>query len=349
MLDEVFRNEIHTPETLGVTPRYVIQHNAISRSAHNLSATAKKLTAMAMALLPPDLSSRTISFTFNDFCKAMGTSIGGESFKLFKDAATECMQCVITVETNELVKGKRKWERYTWFTHSSFDEETGFCTMTFSDQIVASLTELKRLYAKINLKDLGRLQSRYAIRLYEMAESYESLKGKDGNKNQAWYFERSLSELRFLLGVPDNAYRETRDFRRKVIEEPIKEINAAGVGVAITPDSIKQGRKLTGIRFDCKQTPHTTVQNRQRRKKAAAETQPECPSTALPEANPKTATWKEEKVLEHLQELHPTEFARLYETALAESAHLPFPLGAKEIAAVGAAQQKLKEKYGIEK
>jgi hypothetical protein len=48
---------VNTPETLGVTPRYALQHNAISRSAHNMSATAKKLTVMAMALLPPDLSS----------------------------------------------------------------------------------------------------------------------------------------------------------------------------------------------------------------------------------------------------------------------------------------------------
>ena len=44
-------SEINTPETLGVTPRYILQHNAISRSIQNLSVNAKKLIAMAMALL----------------------------------------------------------------------------------------------------------------------------------------------------------------------------------------------------------------------------------------------------------------------------------------------------------
>jgi hypothetical protein len=39
----------------------VLQHNAISRSINSLSATAKKLTAMAMALIPSDLSSLTVS------------------------------------------------------------------------------------------------------------------------------------------------------------------------------------------------------------------------------------------------------------------------------------------------
>jgi hypothetical protein len=91
-------SEINTPETLGVTPRFVLQHNAISRSIHDLSATAKKLTAMAMALLPPDLSSLTAAFTFTEFCQAIGYDKGGESYKLFKKAVDECMENVITIE-----------------------------------------------------------------------------------------------------------------------------------------------------------------------------------------------------------------------------------------------------------
>jgi hypothetical protein len=42
--------EINTLETLGVMPRFILQYNAISRSIQNLSANAKKLTAMALSL-----------------------------------------------------------------------------------------------------------------------------------------------------------------------------------------------------------------------------------------------------------------------------------------------------------
>ena len=158
----------NTLETLGVTPRFVLQHNAISRSIHNLSATAKKLAAMALSLLPADLSSRTAAFTFTEFHKALGVPVGGESFKLFKNAATECMKNIIHIETNKIVKGKRKWEQLTWFSHSSFDEETGMCTMTFSQELTIMLLEMKKVYAKINLQDIGKLQSKYAIRIYEI-------------------------------------------------------------------------------------------------------------------------------------------------------------------------------------
>jgi plasmid replication initiation protein len=53
--------------------------------------------------------------------------------------------------------------------------------MTFSEHLAAFLAELKVAYTKIPLKEIGKLQSKYAIRLYEMAKSYESMVSKYGN------------------------------------------------------------------------------------------------------------------------------------------------------------------------
>jgi hypothetical protein len=346
-MDNMTDNDaINTLETLGVTPRFVLQHHAISRSIQNLSATAKKLTAVAMAFLPPDLSSRTASFTFTYFCKSLGVAIGGESFRLFKEATTECMENVIIIETNKIVKGKRKWEQYTWFSHASFDEESGRCTMTFAEEFATILKEMKRVYAKINLQDLGKLQSKYALRYLEIAKSYESLAGKDGNKIDAWYFEREIQELRLMLGVPDNTYPQTKHFRQFVVENPVKEINKAGIGLEIATEGIKQGRNLKGIRFNCTKTPQKLPIKRGRgrpKKTATSDGQLE-----LPDANPKTARLRGEKELEHLAELHPAEFTELYTAALAgQKRHY-----GQAISTVGArstALIQLREKYGIKR
>jgi plasmid replication initiation protein len=332
-------DEIRTLETLGVTPRFVLQHNAISRSIQNLSANAKKLTAMALALLPPDLSSLTVSFTFTDFCKALGVSVGGEQYHLFKAAATECMKCIIHVETDKIVKGKRKWQQYTWFIYSEFDEETGVCTMIFSSKLAAVLLEMKRVYAKINLEDFGRLQSKYALRYFEIAKSYESLAGKNGNPSGSWYFERTIPELRELLSVAPDSYTETRDFRKKVVEGPVKEINKSGIGLEICTEGIKQGRNLKGIRFDCKKTPRTVSK---KGKKKAADSQLE-----VPEPSPKVADQREEKELNHLMELYPDEFVALYEEALSKQ---KVNLGEfSKRSAKAEALSKLKQKHGIMK
>jgi plasmid replication initiation protein len=141
----------------------------------------------------------------------------------------------IAIETINPKSGKKEWERYTWFSYSKLSEETGVAIMTFSQEFASVILDLKRAYAKINLKDIGELQSKYALRIFELATSYSSLKGKDGNEDQIWYFERSVSDLRLMLGVPENAYPETKHFRQFVVEEPVKEINKAGIGIKITP------------------------------------------------------------------------------------------------------------------
>jgi plasmid replication initiation protein len=332
---------VNTPETLGVTPRYVLQHNAISRSIHNLSATAKKLTAMAMALLPPDLSSLTAAFTFTEFCKAIGYTKSGESFKLFLAALKECVNNSISIEIVSQKTGRKKWENYTWFTSSKFDEDTGVATMTFSPQLAAVLLELKQVYARISLHDLGELQSKYALRIYETAVSYSSLKGKDGNGDTAWYFERSVEELRDMFGVPADTYKETRDFRKKVIEEPVKEINQAGIGLEITAEGIKQGRELAAIRFDCKQTARTLPKHHGKKQGT--------PRLEVPERSPKTANQRGEKELEHLAELYPEEFAALYEEELAKPSFLPPESIFRQTSAKAAVTVRLREKYGIVK
>jgi hypothetical protein len=83
MSDEHFTTEktnaplpavVNTPETLGVTPRFMLQRNALSRGAHDMSSTAQKVIATAMALLPPDLSSLTVPLPLPIFVKPSAMS-----------------------------------------------------------------------------------------------------------------------------------------------------------------------------------------------------------------------------------------------------------------------------------
>ena len=334
--------DINTPKTLGVTPRYILQHNVISRSSHNLSATAKKLTAMAMALLPPDLSSLTASFTFTEFCKAVGYEKSGKSFDLFLAGLKECVECSISLEITSADTGEKIWENYTWFLASKFTEKTGVASMTFSPHLASVLAELKRVYSKILLLDIGKLQSKYAIRLFELAISYSSLMGKKGNKDQTWYFERDIKDLRFLMGIPKNAYKETRLFRQKVIDGPVKELNKAGIGFTIKTVGVKQGRNLTAIRFDCHETLRTfPKKNKSRKENSPAPTeQTEAQRDALNDD-------RIDMEYQYLKNRYPEEFARLYAEELAKPSFLPPTNKIRQIATESIVLARLREKYGI--
>jgi hypothetical protein len=341
MQTELF--EVNTPETLGVTPRYVLQHNAISRSAHDFSATAKKVTAMAMALLPSDLSTLSVAFTFPEFCNALGYVKGGASLRIFKDALVECVENIIRIEPPSRKNGPPGLEVHHWFNSAKFDGDSGLCQMTFDQDLADFLKELKRLYARIDLSDLGKLQSRYAIRIYEIVLSYKSLQGKDGNPENSWYVERTLEELRKTFGIKPEEYKENTEFRRRVIEGPVKEINEAGIGVKIKAESIKKGRSITGFRFNSESVPKTT--DGKRRKKAGL------PQNELPETNPREERNRTEKENEHLKELYPDEFADLYAEALKNLKPLGGGVGEsfRLAAAEATALETLRDRHGIVK
>jgi plasmid replication initiation protein len=333
---------VNTPETLGVTPRYVLQHNGVSRGAHTLSATAQKLAAMAMALLPPDLSSLTAAFTFTDFCNAIGYERGGESYEIFRTAVNECLQCLISLETEPDKKGKKDWKAFTWFTVAEFSEATEQATMKFSSELAEFLAAIKWMYARINLKDLGELQSRYSVHLFEIAMSYRSLAGKSGNRGDTWYFERGFpDEIRKIMGVKEDIYKDNHLLKQKVIEGPVKEINEAGIGLKITPVTVKQGRRIVAIRFDCKPAPRPV---RGRKKSAVAELPP-----PPPEVDFQAEQEREEKEMAHLKELYPDEFAERFKVAMDSR---PAFLKQSNTGAVFSEQRallELRDKYGIVK
>jgi plasmid replication initiation protein len=126
--------------------------------------------------------------------------------------------------------------------------------MEFSPQLAAYLIATKWVYSKINLKDIGKLQSKYALRFYEIALSYSSMAGKANNRYDSWYFERTIEELRFIFGIPNDTYKTKKDFKKNVIEKPIEEINKANIGLKITVKEEKQHPKTKCVRFNCQKT-----------------------------------------------------------------------------------------------
>jgi plasmid replication initiation protein len=298
---------------------------------------------MAMALLPPDLSSLSAAFTFGEFCDALGYTKSGKSFTLFKEAVKECMESVIEVEMPPDKKGETIWVMHHWFSRAEINKTTGVCTMTFDQDLAEFLRELKRLYAKISLADLGRLQSRYALRIYEIALSYKSLQGKDGNPENGWYVERTLEELRKLFGIKPGEYQETYLFRRKVLEGPVREINDAGIGVKIKTGSIKKGRNIAGFRFECETAAKNTGKKRGGRS-------PRVP-VSLSEDRPETPESKTEKENERIRERYPEEFAKLYKEALAGLPQLGGNVGEsfRKLAAEAKALEEIRSVHGIVK
>ena len=98
-------------------------------------------------------------------------------------------------------------------------------------------------YTKINIEQIFPLMSAYAVRLVELLLQFQ------GTKQKRLSRKMNIEDLRFALNVPEDSYADRMDnFRKKVIEEPINEINKK-TEYEMSYSIIKTGRKVTGFEF----------------------------------------------------------------------------------------------------
>ena len=90
---------------------------------------------------------------------------------------------------------------------------------------------------------MSNLTSKYAIRLYELLIAWREV----GKVPQI-----ELPEFRNRLGVSDNEYTAMNNFKSRVLEPSIKQINEH-TDITVTYEQHKKGRTITGFSFKFKQ------------------------------------------------------------------------------------------------
>ena len=104
-----------------------------------------------------------------------------------------------------------------------------------------------RGYTRINVEYMFKLSSTYSIRLLELLLQYQNI--KEFKELMEIRRKMTVEELRFALNVPEGTYNNRIDhFRKFVLDNPIKEINAR-TPYSVRYSSVKDGRKVTAFEF----------------------------------------------------------------------------------------------------
>ena len=88
-----------------------------------------------------------------------------------------------------------------------------------------------------------KLKKDYSIDFYHLAKK----SGKIGN------FELTIDSMFTEFGLPES-YRDLRNLKRRVLKDPIDEINNY-TDITLTYDPIKKGRSVVGFKFTVKEKP----------------------------------------------------------------------------------------------
>ncbi len=222
------------------------EKNSIARGVWNVSQTSYKIISYACFLLLSDGSTDWVEFKMKDLLKALGIADGKKTREIINVSLEQVFSAYIEYEIKP-----DTWIKQHWFQNMVYKKDWTLCRLKFNPDIVPYLREKNNFFIK-NLSDIAKLKSSYAISFYTIGQSYSGFAGKNGNAPGTWYFTFDMQKLKKILSVKQNEYADNYEFFRRCIKAPLEEINKKNLAFSIMAEKIKDGKEITGYRFECK-------------------------------------------------------------------------------------------------
>lgn len=134
----------------------------------------------------------------------------------------------------EILGEDNSYTQLGYIRQASFKK--GKITVLLDELLAPQLLALKQNFTSFGLVNMLVLKSKYAMTIYQILKSFESI--------VTW--ETDLDDLKRKLYAEQ--YDRYPDFRRKVLEPAIEEINEK-TDIKVSYDLQKEGKKVVGIKF----------------------------------------------------------------------------------------------------
>lgn len=238
----------------------VVKDNALIEASHKLGETEQRLILLAILKARSEcttieqLRGKELIIHADDYINHFGATRQG-AYKALKKGVMGLFDAKWGYKylTD---KGEQR-VRYERFTQSAdYGQGMGTVSFKFADAIIPMLIELERRFTVYEIEQISKLSSSYSMRLYEFFMQHLNKKLGTG------WLEISLDDLRFRFGLMPTEYDRMFDFKRYILDHSINEINKK-TDLTATYEQRKQGRTITGFRFEFTKAKPTKTKTRQ--------------------------------------------------------------------------------------
>lgn len=217
------------------TTHLVTQSNTLIEARHkqSLSAREQKLILTLVSMIQPDDKDFSkYEITIKDFHELLGLT-GREKYKEIKEIVENLMAKVIYIP-----KGEKDWMVLHWVSVAEYRDGEGIIELKFDPALKPYLLQIKKAYTSYRLSNILSLKSGYSIRMYELIKKWEYV-GK---------WNCTVDDLRGKLGISLKTYPQYGNFKQRVLDPAIKELNEkTDVNVTFTEQRV--GRKVSKLEF----------------------------------------------------------------------------------------------------
>lgn len=129
-----------------------------------------------------------------------------------------------------------------WLQEVTYQDGEGAIELVFTKAVVEGISRINGLdnfFTSYLLEQTTKLKSVYSVRLYELLIQWKKAK-------KTPTFE--LEKFRGQLGIGVNEYSKMNDFKKRVLDLAVKEINEL-TDIKVSYEQEKKGRRITGFKF----------------------------------------------------------------------------------------------------
>ena len=196
----------------------VVKDNALTDASYNLDLVEQRL--ILLAIVEARESGRGINA--NDPLTVHAESYINQfgvhrntAYQALKDACKDLFARQFSYQEIS-AKGNTINKISRWVSEVGYIDNEAVVQLIFAPAIVPLITRLEKQFTKYELQQISNLNSAYAVRLYEILIAWRST-----GKTPIF----PLEEFRKKIGVLENEYLRSDNFKKWIIELPIKQIN----------------------------------------------------------------------------------------------------------------------------
>ncbi len=231
----------------------VVKDNALINASYNLELTEQRLIMLAIINARESGQGITadskLEIHASDYAKLFNVSIDA-SYKALKEAVNNLFNRQFSYTAEYKRTGKTGVVRSRWVSRIFYVDDLALLEITFAPDVVPLVTRLEEHFTSYQAKQVAHLTSKYATRLYELLIAWREV----GKVPQI-----EISTFRNRLGLLENEYTAMSDFKKRVLEPSIKQINEH-TDITVTYEQHKKGRLISGFSFKLKQKQQPKIE-----------------------------------------------------------------------------------------
>jgi plasmid replication initiation protein len=222
----------------------VVQSNRLIQAIHSMTLTEHRLFLFASPLVrhsPTIAQGQSLLIRADEFASYFGVETH-TAYEVLNDAVNNLFERYFTYTDTKGNPAKSRW-----VYDLKYRKGEGAVEVSFPPLVVQLLTEFDKNnpFTKYEMKNIARMTSTHAIRLYELLVQYREI----GHRKIRIYDLRNLFELGVGLGCK---YPKVADLKKRVIDVAVDQINEH-TDLVVEYTQSKVGRIIAELDFSFKE------------------------------------------------------------------------------------------------